>query len=152
MHLDTDLNVVGYQDYGVPYLTGRRIKTLRNNHFGVIGNTISFENNIAFYEPGKLYFLKAPITELNLVSNLSSIEESTIRIFPNPSDDYLEVDTDLSSFGIEIYDVLGRKIVESFSSDSSATLATNNLDSGLYIVHVKSENAVLFQQKIVVQH
>ena len=73
--------------------------------------------------------------------NATSISDNpnitaTIKIFPNPTSDYLTISTDLKMKGFEIFSLDG-KLLQS-SSQPKKTINFQNFDSGFYLIHLKT--------------
>ena len=62
-------------------------------------------------------------------------EVSKLRLFPNPANDFINIQTTFDNFEIEIYDLLGKKIFNSFNS---RTLNLKQFDKGLYLLKISS--------------
>jgi len=87
--------------------------------------------NLAYYDYVKTYELvDAPLSVAD--ANLK-----TFKMYPNPVNDVLylkELDIDLP---VVIYDYMGRKLIETKSTNNEAIINVNNLQSGAYFVKVK---------------
>ena len=54
---------------------------------------------------------------------------------PNPATDYINLETNLNIFNVEIYDILGKKV---HVSKNKKIIDVMNLDSGIYFLNIKS--------------
>jgi len=90
------------------------------------------------------------IAELDTLG-INDFNSAKYNLFPNPTTDgilYFTNDNNAIK-SIEIYDLLGKKV---FSSSNITNMITiQNVKSGIYIAHIKSETEVTIQ-KIVVQN
>ncbi len=68
-----------------------------------------------------------------------------ISIYPNPTNDILNINTFNNIDKIEVYDMLGRLVK---TRDNSKTINLNSLSSGLYIVNIHSNN-IIISKKVV---
>jgi hypothetical protein len=67
---------------------------------------------------------------LNEVSN-----QSAIKAFPNPGNDFLRFETELNLSGIiYMYDISGRMVISQPVSNSNNIVTTAQLDSGVYLI------------------
>ena len=57
-------------------------------------------------------------------------------LYPNPSQDYINLETDLNDFIIEIYDMLGKKV---YVSQNQKRINIMQLDSGMYFLNLSSK-------------
>ena len=93
-----------------------------------------------------------PSEELNCALSSDGFEAETFGIYPNPAKDYFNLsltNTDLSNSKVDVYDLNG-KLVLSKMSDSNQRVNVQQLNSGMYIVLVKSGSKT-FTQKLLVQ-
>ena len=67
--------------------------------------------------------------------SLSETNEINLSLTPNPSSDYLSLNTDLSEFVIEIYDFLGKKV---HFSQNTNRINIKDLVNGMYLLNIKS--------------
>ena len=90
-------------------------------------------------------------TTLSFLSTKSfATPQSEMVLYPNPTNGtvYLK-NNDLNINSFEVYDALGRR-VKSFSDFSENKFDLNNLNDGIYLVNLTTENGN-FSQKIVVK-
>jgi len=80
------------------------------------------------------YGNRLPITGVNEIDN------SIIKIYPNPFDDYINIDNINSKFNYTITDLLGQEIKSGFSSTKIEDL--KNLQNGIYILQINCDNKV----------
>ena len=57
-------------------------------------------------------------------------------LYPNPSQDYINLETDLNDFIIEIYDMLGKKV---YIYQNQKRINIMQLDSGMYFLNLRSK-------------
>jgi hypothetical protein len=80
------------------------------------------------------YGNRLPITGVNEIDN------SIIKIYPNPFDDYINIDNKNSIFNYTITDLLGQEIKSGSSSTKIEDL--KNLQNGIYILQINCDNKV----------
>jgi hypothetical protein len=82
--------------------------------------------------------------------SLLSVDEKSlttaVKVYPNPANDYFEITNDSqNTLSVNIYDILGNKVITSKTSRlKKQSFSLANLNSGVYLVELKSDN-----QKIV---
>jgi hypothetical protein len=99
--------------------------------------SICYIDNIGFY------------IEPNTVKDNS---QAAVKVFPNPSHDYLTINSKNLIESVYIYDLAGKSIksVEGIS-DVTAKLEISNLTSGLYIAKIKDNQGNTESKKILVK-
>ncbi len=78
--------------------------------------------------------------------SINQFNKSDIKIYPNPVQNQLNIESQEIINGIEIFDLLGKKIFES----KSKTIDVSGLQSGIYLLKINTENGIL-TQKIIKQ-
>lgn len=88
--------------------------------------------------------------------NIRKIEEySSISIYPNPTDNNLNVVVkDLTSkyFTVKILDVLGRELLIKYDNYNEVTLSLTNLNSGTYCVQLFNSNGNYFFNQTIIKN
>jgi len=98
--------------------------------------------------------------EGHIVTSTSTTEEvkseiPTIRIFPNPTTDYLYIEhDDANGYGYELYDIAGRLLLERNETEAYHTyiLNTSSFSSGFYYLHIIDGKGKRQIKEIVVQN
>lgn len=100
-------------------------------------NTI---NELKFYKEGAVASVEE--NELNLT-----------QLFPVPANNQLHIKNFNNKVSkIEIYSLIGKKIISTKISNSIETLDTSNLSNGIYLVKLSNENNISTTKKIIIQH
>jgi hypothetical protein len=88
------------------------------------------------------------------IVSLNNNNENAYVIFPNPANSYIEVSAPYGINGnseIELFDAIGRKLIDNTITTSTAELNTTNLPTGTYLLRIKnSEN--ITTQKVLIAH
>ena len=85
-------------------------------------------------------------------SNVSAISKDLVKVYPNPVNNQLFIESNANIQSIEIIDLAGKKIFENNQDQlNKIEISTMNYPSGFYIVNVKSQNKV-YSSKFIVQH
>lgn len=78
------------------------------------------------------------ITVQDQTTSVSEVEKNKIRIFPNPTSDYIQLTNNSIVDHLDIYNVVGRK-VRSFQANFGGRYDISNLPNGLYLVSLMNE-------------
>lgn len=99
-----------------------------------------------YKKSGQELFITDVVEELNTNDSQASKSERRIIIYPNPTDDIVNVklDNDEKVEHIEITDIAGRKVLESNNSN----ISTKELSAGIYFIQVKT-NTKLYSSKVI---
>ncbi|MDR2084078.1 MAG: T9SS type A sorting domain-containing protein [Bacteroidales bacterium] len=77
---------------------------------------------------------------------------SNVRIYPNPADDYVIINSDKNINRVEIYNNLGQLIDEvKLNNVSNAKIITGKYSNGIYILKISFEDNSTSSQKIVIK-
>jgi hypothetical protein len=76
-------------------------------------------------------------------SSLSNVnfESTNIIFYPNPVKDILHLSYDQSITHVEVFNLVGQKMISKNNSDSYSQVDLSNIASGVYLVQVTSNNA-----------
>ncbi len=93
-----------------------------------------------------------PFLLLNVKNNSDRI--STMRIYPNPSQSWLNIESSPGSgqFEFTVVDVAGRNVMTGKIADGHTTLDVRELENGIYFLNFSDSGRKLGSQKIIVQH
>lgn len=73
-----------------------------------------------------------------------SVLDKTIKIYPNPVNDVLTIDSNVQLKKVEFYSILGKMVKEIETGFNS--ISTHDLTSGIYIVKIYSNNSSLIKK------
>jgi len=88
------------------------------------------------------HFYKADL----LASSTKEIEAPFVRIFPNPTADFIKIEAQESIQKIELYDIQGRRMNISFKTSN---IDLSFLENGIYILKVILKDGQDFTDKVV---
>ncbi len=100
--------------------------------------------NQAWEDDTKTLFFYSNYT--NQLSVDKNILLNAISVYPNPTADVLVIDSNRPLTKVEMYSVLGKKVMDINSGFKSIPMHT--ISDGLYIVKIQSENKVVFKKII----
>ena len=62
-----------------------------------------------------------------------------LKIYPNPVKNHFYVETDCENLDIEIYDIMGRCVLENDNYNGNSLIDISDLKSGIYFVKIKND-------------
>ncbi len=108
---------------------------------------------IGNYAGGLSYYSSKITPGINEFKDL----ENEILVYPNPANDYLEiksVNNFTEKLSIELYDIIGKKILVQNTFSNSIKINCENLEQGLYVIKITSTANKIsksFSKKIIIQ-
>ncbi len=100
--------------------------------------------NQVWEDDTKTLFYYADYT--NQLSVDEKILPNAISVYPNPTADVLVIDSNMPLTKVEMYSVLGKKVMDINTGFKSIPM--HKISAGLYIVKIQSENAVILKKII----
>jgi hypothetical protein len=76
---------------------------------------------------------------------------NNILIFPNPATGYFQISIDYPMNKIILYDYTGNKVMEDQTTGNQHEVNTNGLSSGIYLLHIETNNTIIKKQIIINQ-
>lgn len=67
---------------------------------------------------------------------------NSIKLFPNPAQSVITITNETIISKVEIFDILGQKVIEKSFNNTQAIINVENLSNGTYLVKTTSENGV----------
>ncbi|WP_298878985.1 T9SS type A sorting domain-containing protein [uncultured Polaribacter sp.] len=89
------------------------------------------------------------LVNLGSTASVNDIFSSKISIYPNPANDFISVSTSETITGMEIYNLIGKKVVSSANTKNN-TINVSNLAKGVYVLKVMS-NDLVASRKIIIE-
>jgi len=85
-----------------------------------------------------------------IVNNVSTIQENLLKVYPNPTNDILNVDTslDLTNGRINIVDIAGKEV---YSDLASATINVTDFNRGVFMLTLITQNDQKYSRSFVKQ-
>jgi hypothetical protein len=141
---------------GILFSSGvKTFNTVNNSNLFKIGLT---EGGLTNYFNGAVDDLKiynyvlseADITSLYNNNTLSSQDFSQnnleVKLYPNPANDILNIETTLELKSIEIFNIQGQKVLES----NQKQINVSNLSNGMYMVKIQDLESNLVTKKVII--
>mgnify|MGYP006198774181 CR=1 FL=1 len=98
-----------------------------------IGNGVVYVDNVLFH---------------TMVTGLEEQASNVLRLFPNPTNDFLTISTTQEISSIEIHSISGA-LIEKCSANNQRTLNVSNLKEGTYFCVIKTMEGEVLQQKFI---
>jgi len=81
--------------------------------------------------------------------NTTILEEKRIKVFPNPSIDEVNIESNKPIVSVSIINLLGQEVYNKQLNAFSSTLNISSLDSGIYLIKIHQEDGNLIEKKIM---
>lgn len=86
----------------------------------------------------------------NPANSIAETNNDVVSIYPNPVSDIININTtSIEKYSVEIFNMLGEKILSSANSSHHSQLNIENLETGLYFILVKTKNEIVTQKIII---
>ncbi len=82
---------------------------------------------------------------------INEVKENHISVYPNPANNYINVNATSNIENVEVYTISGQKVGNFTANSTTTTINTANLTSGLYLMKIHTENGVINQKFSVVR-
>jgi D-alanyl-D-alanine carboxypeptidase len=79
-------------------------------------------------------------------------DNTTVKIYPNPANDYINIEHDKNVTGIELYDMMGRNVLSQTVSNTKASISTRELSEGMYILKMQRDASAPITKQIQIKH
>jgi len=125
---------------------------LRNTAEDQVGNAIEdvagFDN---YYGYGRLNAHQA-LLSASLTSIKNDLDQTNLRVYPNPCNEYFQINNNITSGTIMLTNAVGHVVYENVNHNlGNAFISVKNLPKGLYLLNVRNnENQTIASQKIIV--
>ena len=88
----------------------------------------------------------------NTTSVIDPINPDDVRIYPNPTTDWIQIESNLATpiSSIQIFDMSGKRIYLISDLDLKKTIELKGLTTGVYVVQILLENQTWVSKKLVV--
>ncbi len=103
---------------------------------------LPLENNKTYYavnDDGEYRSQPFPVTVI-VTLNTANFELQNLKFYPNPVSSTLTISSSFPIQSIEIYNLLGQRLINESHTSSEVNLNVSNLASAAYLVKIKSEN------------
>jgi hypothetical protein len=121
--LDVALSTFAPQGGGTAFAREKFYQFLLSSNLGLV-----YADNIYFHN--------------NTVLGTTKFETSNVKIYPNPVGNTLNISADASINRVSVYNVLGQEVLSASPKSNAASLQTNALSKGVYIVKTEIDGNV----------
>lgn len=91
------------------------------------------------------------ITVTEPTDGISFIGDDQVRVYPNPANDVLNIETKASgNYNVVIYNLVGEKIFEETQISQNKSIDISNLTKGIYLLRLNVDQKI-FSKKIIVE-
>ena len=85
-------------------------------------------------------------------TGVKSIEKINTLIYPNPANDFIQLESESTILGVEIYSMLGQKVFTNQNiHENSYMLSTEQLESGMYMIRIRTDKGTAVEKVQVVR-
>jgi len=132
-----------------------------NERFLTIGNFLpdsltnaNVLNSSGIYQNQSYYYIEDVSVRVADPVNTQDLQKSEIKIYPNPADDFLNLqinDSDIRISHLTIYDINGKKIIfkDKLPFSNGHKIDISNLIKGIYFYHITSTDGRLIDGKFL---
>ncbi|WP_299114078.1 T9SS type A sorting domain-containing protein [uncultured Winogradskyella sp.] len=150
---DNDPNQNGIYEYGnittngTGSLFGTVVYVGTNTSFT---ETYAIGNHYKIYAVDKAFNFSNELVVSDATLGLANLETLEFKLYPNPVKDILHIETNSNStyLNLEIYDLLGKKVLDAHINNGSVDISS--LNSGMYLLKLETNN-ISATKKIIVE-
>ena len=119
------------------------------SNFGYNGDTIMIRF-VAINDYGNRFFLdNVNIAGQNILNNKDIDISNNIYLYPNPTDDIVNIRSDIENISISVYNSLGTKIFEKNVNAEYNQLSLKNYPKGVYFIDIEKTGIKFKRKKII---
>jgi hypothetical protein len=86
------------------------------------------------------------IVEASTLSINDSSIESNIKIYPNPTDHILNLDSSITINRIEVFDALGKKVLTKQLNSNDSSINVSKLSTGFYVIKIAYISSIVVKK------
>ena len=99
-------------------------------------------------EDNQVYFDNISLKK-KATASVNDVFSSKISIYPNPANEFVQISTNETITGVEVYNLIGKKVISS-SKLTNNKIDVSNLSKGVYVLKVMS-NDLVGSRKIIIE-
>jgi hypothetical protein len=111
-----------------------------------------FNNGSTLYYTAGIDQVNNRLKETWKVFNPTTISENDlsekVKAYPNPANDFIDIETDLSNCYFSVFDVTGKLILREKIVQNKTRIDLSSYSNGLYFIQLKSDENVLSKKFI----
>ena len=81
-------------------------------------------------------------TTFATLNNPNFEQDTTVKIYPNPTNAIINIESNYTINSIELYDIQGRILETHLEESTTATIDISNKLNGIYFLKITSENGI----------
>mgnify|MGYP002523822420 CR=1 FL=1 len=74
---------------------------------------------------------------------INEVEENAVAVYPNPSNNVINVNATSNISNVEVYTITGQKVGDFTANNTNTTISTANLTPGMYLMKIHTDNGVI---------
>lgn len=121
-----------------------KIRTLESL---VTGDQVKKTANI-FFDYNAPIVTNDAITTFNVLSNPHITPDTSIKLYPNPASDFINISCDTSVNQVELFDIQGRLLQTTFENKKEVRLNVSSKAKGIYFVRITTEKGKKVEKMI----
>jgi spore coat protein H len=91
-----------------------------------------------------------PCPNINTTLSTTGIQQSSsLKLYPNPTNDYLTIESEAVNYEITIQDLTGKIVLKSTANSKLNKIDVSSLKKGLYALSIKSKTAVKTEKILI---
>lgn len=103
--------------------------------------------NIAFVHKDVTDMYMMKIDDINVAAGTGVNDiENNASIYPNPTKNILNVNATSNINSVEVFNMMGQKVAAYDANDTYTQINTSNLNNGMYLIRINTENGVINQK------
>lgn len=123
-----------------------------NNIFttGWFGGTIDFDPDAGITNlssPSSMEVFVHKMSQTPISINEIQIENN-IFVFPNPSNNFIDIETTLTDYSLSVFDIMGKLIFTENSSQNKTRINISNFSNGIYFLQLSSGDKIISKKFI----
>ncbi len=91
------------------------------------------------------------VRDISLTTSVDNISAGELSIYPNPANNFINIDNNRAIETILLYSIQGVKVIEQHPGIKSTKLNTTNLTNGIYFISLIDDLGERISQKVVVK-
>ncbi|MCC7331702.1 MAG: T9SS type A sorting domain-containing protein [Flavobacteriales bacterium] len=148
--VDTTTN--GFGEWTINDGTGEvRVDNKMYNYNGIVSTAYNV-TAVVDYSATVIKILQPRyLADIEIATSVEEINESKLVAYPNPVQNQFTIETAVSNFTVDLYDITGKNINQYSAKDGKLTINTTNLNNGVYFYSIlNAENQVVESNKFII--
>lgn len=146
-YVNGSLDTAVYKGFSNTYLNsdsvmiGNSANAMNNRFFDGSVDDIRFYNRVISAKEVDTLYKDKPLT-----SFIASNQETQLHLFPNPSEDYISVQSNEKMISLTVYDIIGGESKQIYPLSENYKLDIRDLLPGVYFIKIKTDFRVLTEK------